>query len=195
MNTRLLIAIVLVLTLGACSSQQVVNQAMSTNVNYGVRLDPKPNPAPGRVNILSKAQGDKKSGKKNGYVGYAQGEQGITVFFIKNEDPADSCGNGANWEITQLRLASQGDPTTEKGSNFGAKQPAWLALAFPGVNLAGGVLFPQTAGQPGVTFLPVFNANQTDKPVDVYYELTLKSCTSPFTTITTDPMWGNGGKK
>lgn len=196
MKIRLLMSIMIATTLGACSSQQVITKAMTTNKNFGVRLDPKPNPAPGRVNILSKAQGNSSTGKKNGFVGYARGEQGLTIFFIKNEDPANTCASGANWVITQLRLASQGNSTTEKGSNFGTGQDAWLALAFPGVNLSNGVLFPQSAGPQETTMLPVFAANQQSGRKNVYYEISLKPCGGDEDdVITTDPMWFNGGKR
>ncbi len=121
MKIRLLMVVVIAMALGACTTQQTVNKLLFKNVDYNVRLDPKPNATPPHVNILSKPQGANSNGRKNGFVGYARGEQGYTVFSIKNEDPADNCATGASWVITKLRLATQGDASTEKGSNFGAR--------------------------------------------------------------------------
>lgn len=193
MKIRLLMVFVIAMALGACATQHSVNKAMSMNVNYNVLLIPQPAANPTRVHIPTGPQGANSAGKKNGFVGYAKGEQGYTHFSIRGSDPADTCASGAKWVITQLRLASKGDPTTEKGSNFGAKQDDWLKDAFPLV-YGKGMLFPQPNGPREVTRLSVFNANRTSDPVNVYYEVTLTDCNDTSKTITTDPMWRNEGR-
>lgn len=197
MNTRLIVALIATVALSACATQQgsmLTKQGfVSTKAkNFGVTLDAKPQQQ--TVKVTSKAQGWNKSGKKDGYVGYARGESGLTLFMVKGEDVADRCSGSAAWVITRLRLASEGDPGEQKGSNFGSPQPAWLAEAFPGVDLGDGDLF-NTDRDGGQTFLPVFNANQQEGEKTIYYEVTLTPCDENIPSFTTDPAWGNGGKR
>ena len=174
----------------------------TTNVklfkNFGVSLQPQP--TAGKVKVRSKAQGWNRAGKKDGYVGYAQGEQGQTFFAIKNEDLGNFCeqedGTGdAKWVITGFHLSATGDSSEEKGSNFGGDQKAypWLKEAFPTVDLDNGALFPNVSKDQGVTFLPVFNANGQLGYEFIYYQVTLTRCSDGF-TLKTDPGWGNGGR-
>lgn len=175
------------------SSDMSLSFVLSNAKNFGVVLEAKP--AQKTVKVQTKAQGWKKSGKKNGYIGMARGESGITIFTVKGEDIADDCAGDAKWVITELRLATEGKPADQKGSNFGKEQPAWLAEAFPGVDLSNGVLFdvPKSVGQ---TFLPVFNANQQVGEKTIYYEVALTNCDSDDDeSYKTDPAWGNGGRR
>jgi len=107
----------------------------------------------------------------------------------------DSCSGKADWVITELLVSATGDPDTEKGTNFGNSQEAypWLEEAFPGVNLADGSLFPTVEKDEGVTFLPVYNANEQLGEKFIYYEVTLSECDGDK-VLTTDPGWKNGGR-
>ncbi len=199
MKIKLFMVVFLMAGLSACAPTQ---KAVSYNMvialkNFGVSLEPKP--AQNTVKISSKAQGWKKNGKKEGYVGYAKGETGWTFFAIKKENLGDSCpsedGSGtAEWVITQLLLSATGDEVTEKGNNFGNSQVLypWLKESFPNVDLTNGVLFDKTKDQ-GVTFLPVYNANGHEGEKFIYYKLILSQCSSTK-VLTTDPGWRNGGR-
>jgi len=198
MKIKLFMVVFLMTVLSACAPAQKVvsNNVVIALKNFGVSLDPKP--AQNTVKVKSKAQGWNKGGKKNGYVGYDTDETGWTFFVVKNEVLGDSCSGTAEWVITKLRVSATGDPATEKGTNFGKKQAAypWLKLAFPNVDLSNGELFNKSKDQ-GVIFLPVYNANghpAADGVKFIYYELTLTRCSDDL-TLTTDPGWGNGGRK
>lgn len=193
MKIRLVIVIVVAVVLTGCPSDEVLSVEVLNvkSKSFGVELEAKP--AQNTVKIHSKAQGWEKSGKKDGYVGYARGESGVTVFYVKHEELDGSCANSADWVITRLRLATEGEIGSEKGSNFGLKQEPWLLEAFPALREAdNGVLFDvNRAG--GQTFLPVFNANRQKGERFIYYEVTLTPC-SDGDLLTTDPGWGNGGR-
>ena len=202
MKIKLLMVVLLIAGLSACGQKKMTVMTIDPKSfkNYGVSLEPKP--GQNSVKIKSKAQGWKKGGKKNGYVGYDQGEAGLTSFAVKKEDLGDFCekedGSGtAEWVITRLRVSATGNPATEKGTNFGNSQTAypWLALAFPNVVLSNGELFNRSKDQ-GVTFLPVYNANghpAADGVRFIYYQLTLTRCSDGL-ELTTDPGWGNEGR-
>ncbi|MBT8039268.1 MAG: hypothetical protein HKO85_07840 [Xanthomonadales bacterium] len=190
MKSRIAIALIVVIMVAGCVHQPILVTGKSKN--FGVSLEAKVQPNKEWVKVLSKAQGFRKSGKKDGYVGYAPGESGVTLFSVKKEDLNANCAGTAEWVITKLELASEGDPADEKGSNFGSAQPAWLAEAFPGVNLANGELFA-VGKNDGQTFLPVYNANGQEGFQLVYYRVTLTRC-SDGKSVPTDPVWGNGGR-
>lgn len=193
MLIRTLTAILLLTIVTACTGKPSL--APGQGKNFGVSLDAKPNQ--GGVKVLSRAQGWQKSGKKNGYVGYEQGESGLTLFTIKKEDLGATCSatdaeDQAEWVITRLQLATEGDPETEKGSNFGQPQPAWLQEAFPAVDLSNGDLYRASAAN-GQTFIAVYNANQQEGYRFIYYQVTLTRCSDGY-SISSDPAWGNGGR-
>ena len=194
MKIKLFIVVLLLAGLSACAAKRMTVTTIDPKLfkNYGVTLDPKPNQ--NTVKIRSKAQGWKKNGKKDGYVGYDKGDAGLTFFAVKKEDLGDSCAGTAKWVITKLLLSATGDPATEKGSNFDSSQTAypWLKEAFPNVDLSNGELFNKSKAQ-GVTFLPVYNANRQQGYKFIYYEVTLSEC-SGDDVLTTDPGWGNGGR-
>jgi len=194
MKIKWLLLLLTVIMFSACDSSSYMSSSLvlSKAKNFGVVLEAKP--AQKAVKVQTKAQGWNKGGKKNGYIGTAQGESGITIFTVKGEDIADDCAGDAQWVITELRLATEGDSAEQKGSNFGKEQPAWLAEAFPGVDKYG-VLFDvdKSVGQ---TFLPVFNANQQEGEKMIYYEVALTNCDSDDDeSYKTDPAWGNGGRR
>ena len=197
MKIKLFMVILLMAGLSACAHNPFVVNTTDVNLfkNYGVSLQPQP--AAGKIKVKSKAQGWNKAGKKDGYVGYAKDDQGLTFFAIKKEDWGDSCLGSAKWVITGLHLSATGDPVTEKGTNFGNSQALypWLKEDFPNADLSNGELFNKSKDQ-GVTFLPVFNANghpAADGDKFIYYELTLTRCSDGL-TLKTDPGWGNGGR-
>jgi hypothetical protein len=204
MKMKLFMVVLLIAGLSACGKKPVTIN--STDIksfkNFVVRLEPKP--ADNTVKVKSKAQGWKKGGKKDGYVGYDIDDAGMTFFAIKKENWGDFCekkdeSGTAKWVITKLLLSATGDPATEKGNNFGNSQEAypWLKKAFPNVKLINGELFNKSKDQ-GVTFLPVFNANgHSAKDLGekfIYYQLTLSECKKDGKVLTTDPGWKNGGR-
>jgi len=199
MKIKWFMVILLMAALSACvHNPSIVNTSnIKSFKNFGVSLQPLP--AANKVKVRSKAQGANRNGKKDGFVGYAKGEQGLTFFSIKNEDLGDFCEKAdttgdAEWVITGLHLSATGDPNTEKGTNFGGDQKAypWLKEAFPEVDLDNGEVFNVNKDQ-GVTFLPIFNANGQLGYQFIYYQVTLTRCSDGF-TLKTDPGWGNGGR-
>ena len=200
MKIKLFMVVILMVGLSACDKKPVANNTndMKFSKNFGVTLLAKPRRHKPTVEIKTKAQGwgkDDKGGRKNGYVGYQQGEFGTTFFIIRNEDVGDSCSGKADWVITELLVSATGDPDTEKGTNFGDSQEAypWLAEAFPGIDLTDGSLFTTENKNEGVIFLPVYNANGQLGEKFIYYEVTLSECDGDK-VLTTDPGWKNGGR-
>lgn len=204
---RTIFSIVVLVALSACVDSRYTQEAEFAQVQrvFGVSLKPNvhPNdPTKSSVQVKSKSQGWKKSGKKEGYVGFDEGESGWIFFGVKNEDMGDTCpvdGGNAGWVISKISLSDSGDAGDEKGDNFGVSQDAWLQKAFPQVTLSNGVIYDESApgASPGQTFAGIFNANATDDEVEVYYEVELRDCSdgSGKTRLKTDPMVGNGGRK
>ena len=173
----------------------VSNIAKDFGKPFEVRLEAKPNQ--GTVKVLTKAQGYRSRGKKDGYIGYKPGQSGLTFFAVKNERSVLNCAGGADWVITHVQLATEGDPDEQKGTNFGEEQPDWLEEAFPDVNLDNGDLYPPVTPDLGTTFLPVNNKNAQEGFKLVYYKVTLSPCDDEGGTVSsvaTDPAWGNGGR-
>ena len=201
MKIKLFMVVLLMVGLSACGQKPMTSNATDIKLskNFGVTLFPRPHKHEPTVEIKTKAQGwgkDDKDGRKNGYVGYKQGEFGITFFIVRNEDVGDSCrneGGHAKWVITQLLISATGDEVTEKGTDFGKPQPEWLEEAFPNVDVTDGSLFTADEEHPGVTCLSVINANQQAGYKFIYYEVTLTRCSDGL-ALTTDPGWGNGGR-
>ena len=189
MFKKLLLITITVAFISACKTTTFTT--VGSAKNFGVSVEAKP--AQSNVKVLAKAQGWNKNGKNNGYVGYGPGESGLTLFTVKKEDLSDTCAGTAEWVITRMRLSSEGNTTTEKGSKFGAAQPAWLQEAFPDVDLADGVLL-DVSKEEGRTFLIVQNDNAQAGYRFIYYELTLTRCSDGLALVT-DPGWGNGGKR
>jgi hypothetical protein len=190
MKIKLFMVMVLMAALPGCGIVFINSDTLKVSKNFGVWLEPKP--AQNTIKIKTKAQGWKKKNKKDGYVGYAQGDSGVTFFGIDRRNLGGSCEAGtADWVISQLRLSASGDEAEEKGTGFGSGQPGWLKEAFPNVDLSNGVLYEAIATK-GITFLPVYNANAQEGFRFIYYEVTLTNC-EDSSTLTTDPGWGNGG--
>jgi hypothetical protein len=192
MKIKLFMILAFMAALPGCSELAIYTDVHKGLKNFVVWLDPKP--AQSTVKITNLPQGWNKKNKKDGYVGYAKGESGMTFFGVKQKNLGGSCNKGtADWVITRLRLSAEGNTTTEKGSGFGSPQPEWLLDAFPDVDLSNGVLFEADKTQ-GVTFLPVYNANGQRGYKFIYYEVTLAKCEGEL-LLTTDPGWGNGGHR
>lgn len=196
MSIRLLPALALAMLLTGCVSLKL--DPMSTRtVNFGVSLEPETGLMPSGIKVRSKPQGWQRGNKKDGYVGYSRGESGFTTFSIRNEVAGARCGdteNPADWVITKLELASQGNATTEKGSNFGQPQSKWLKKAFPRVNMKNGELFNVNDKADGRTTLFAYNANAQKGYRLIYYRVTMTRCSDGH-VIETDPAWGNGGRR
>lgn len=170
-------------------------------VQYGVVL----NPTGSDLKVKSKPKGWNKNGKKDGYVGFAEGESGLVTFGIKGEDVDDKCPfnteGEAKWVITKIELSATGNPETEKGDNFGGDQSEypWLKEAFPGVDLSNGRVFPPE-GFPevdkygGRSTVAIFSANQQEGETFAYYQVTATRC-STGASLKTDPGIGNGGRR
>lgn len=187
---KLIAIIALTAVLTGCATQSL---SPKNSKNFGVSMEAKP--SQNTVKLLSKAQGWKKSGKSEGYVGYAQGESGFTLFTIKKEDLGATCASGAEWVITQMALTTQGDENSQKGTDdtFGKPQPAWLSDAFPDVDPKTGYLL-DVGIQDGRTFLIVQNDNNQVGEKMIYYKVTLSPCDGSD-SYSTDPAWGNGGRR
>jgi hypothetical protein len=201
MKIKFTALLLIALILSGCKTMtEMEGSILTTSVaktQYGVVL--KANSS--GLKIESKAKGWKKDGKKNGYVGFDEGESGLITFAIKNEDIDDRCkppagGGLADWVITLVELSATGDVSTEKGTNFGGdqKEYPWLKEAFPDVTLEDGVIFKAKTLAEGRTSLTLFSANQQIGETFTFYRITATRC-STGETVRTDPGVGNGGKK
>lgn len=193
---RLIVLIITLFVLAACAPQTEA-PAKGKVKNFGISLEAKPNQD--EVKILSKPQGAGKAGKKDGYLGYAQGESGSVLFTIKKEDLSDNCAGTAEWVITQVALTAYGDPGSEKGDDttWGTPQPDWLKLAFPGMNQQTGYVLDVQDKANAQTFAIVKNDNAQEGEKLVFYRVTLTPCDDQGGTLeplTTDPAIRNGGR-
>ena len=194
---RLTVLIITVFLLAACAPQAVA-PAKGKVKNFGISLEAKPNQ--GEVKILSKPQGAGKAGKKDGYLGYAQGESGSVLFNIKKEDLSDNCAGSADWVITQIALTAKGDENSEKGddTSWGTPQPDWLKLAFPGVDQQPGYVLDIQDKADAQTFAVVKNDNAQEGEKLVYYRVTLSPCDDQngnLKPLKSDPAIRNGGRR
>ena len=197
MKRIILVWAVAVLFLTACQTPAPLSNLNTQNLkNYGVSLKITRN----QLKASSKPQGWNKANRKNGYVGYGQGESGWTFFNLKNEDAGNTCasagaGGNADWVITGLHVSAFPEEMSadEKGEKFGGPQPAWLKEALPQVNLADGSLFAVADRKDGVTALAVPNANGQEGYRFIYYRITVEECEGDG-KLTLDPGWGNGGR-
>ena len=193
---RLIVLIITAFVLTACD-QQPVASAKGKVKNFGISLEAKPNQ--GEVKILSKPQGAGKAGKKDGYLGYAQGESGSVLFTIKKEDLSDNCAGTAEWVITQIALTTVGDAGNEKGvaATFDQPQPPWLKEAFPDTTPAVNGYVLDVGKDEAQTFAIVKNDNAQEGEKLVFYRVTLTPCDDQGGTLEplkTDPAIRNGGR-
>jgi hypothetical protein len=197
MKSSILGSVVVLLCLTACQTPQPFDiKNLESTRNYGVTLEAKNK----KLKAKSKSQGWNKSGKKDGYVGFAPGESGWVFFSMKNEDTGNTCksagqGGNASWVITELLLSAYPEVTSadEKGERFGEAQPEWLKEAFPQAD-SNGRLFEATDKKNGVTFLSIANANDQKGERFIYYRVTVEECEGTGKYIL-DPGFGNGGRK
>jgi hypothetical protein len=146
----------------------------------------------GVLAITSGAQGWEASGKNPGYVGFAPNRFGIIVLALKEDNT--SCATGAGWVITKIELSKNGNPTTQKGNNFGGNQKGWLTKAFPAANDSGVLL--DVGKNAATTSFVVGNKNNhksSEGRKMAYYQVTASQCAGSL-EVTTDPGWQNGGK-
>jgi hypothetical protein len=194
---RIILVLAAALFLTACQTPAPLSSQNTMNLkNYGVSLKIVGT----KLKASSKPQGWNKANRKNGYVGYGQGESGWTFFHMKNEDSGNTCasagaGGDAEWVITGLFVSAFPEDMSadEKGEKFGGSQPAWIQEAFPQVNLADGSLFAVDDKKDGVTALAVPNANGQAGYKFIYYSITVEECEGDG-KLTLDPGWGNGGR-
>ena len=183
--------------LTACAAQPAAPSKGKVK-NFGISLEAKP--SQNSVKILSKPQGDRKAGKKNGYVGFAKGESGKVLFTVKKEDLSDTCDGTAEWVITQVALTAYGDETKEKGdeTTFDKKQPTWLKDAFPDTDPGNNGYVLNVTKDKAQTFAIVQNDNAQAGDELIYYRVTLTPCDDlggKLKLLVTDPAIRNGGRE
>ncbi|MDZ4731540.1 MAG: hypothetical protein SH820_16545 [Xanthomonadales bacterium] len=202
MKLQSMVLIVVGCSVAACAPQQMMQTNTMKLNNYWVTLDPKPSPPPGELKIMKGPQGWEKDGKKDGYVGFAQGDSGAIVFALKKETSDNTCANAgldgdAKWVITKVQLSTASDssqtPSSEKG-DFSKAPDAWLKEAFPDVNISTGQIFPPVGGGVGSTTVIINNANNQEGYKFIYYQITASPCMGGQ-PVMTDPGFGNGGRK
>lgn len=193
--THLLILVSVAGLLTGCASTQSLNLLGNDFKAFTVVV--VPNVAENRLDIITPPQGLDSSGKQNGWVGFERGSYG-TILFTLNElpsrprchtDPALS----AEWVLTLVQLTKTGNPTTQKGSNFGSKQEGWIENAIPQMDPADGIAYEKTKNN-GLTSFMLANLNNNSGRKDGYYQIKAKRCTDGF-ELATDPGWGNGGRR
>ena len=191
MNNRFRITIAVTIAAGlALVSSGCANHATLDNdfESYSVVLEERS----GELEILTKAQGWSKFGKKPGYVGFKQGKFGKIVLAL-NENQ-QNCATGANWVLTKIELSKLGNPKTEKGRSFGTDQKGWLTQAFPQADEKGVLL--DASKNSGTTSFAVTNLNNNNGKQWAYYQVTATRCSDEMPqTVVTDPGWQNGGRK
>jgi hypothetical protein len=187
MKTKLILATTCALLL--CSCAITPSDPADLVRSFTVELDPQP--AAGKLKVKSKAQGWRRTFRKDGYVGFAKGESGDILFEVKKGD-SESCSDGAEWVISKLELTVFADPyKKESGRDFGESQEnhVWLKKAFPQVDLQDG----SVSGTLDRTQfrLTVDNAQRNDEVA--YYKVTVTPCEGGD-ALATDPIIRNGGK-
>jgi len=173
--------------------------------NFTVRL----NPANGRID--EPAQGNRRSGRGNGYVGFGLNVAGWTTFQIVSESPWATCkapkGGGAKrakWVITRLEVSDTGKLTTTRnnkpkleGEDFGTSVPDWVTVSIIEADPADGVVF-EADKSVAPTFVQVYNANaQSNEALGeklIYYRIQMTRCSDGH-SVWADPAWGNEGRR
>lgn len=184
-----------VLLLTACQTPGPLSSQNTRDLkNYGVTIKIAGN----KLKASSKPQGWKKDNKKDGYVGWEQGQSGWVSINLKNEDSGHICGAGgekdAKWVITEMYLSAFPEVMSEdEKGDFGGRQPVWLKEAFPQVDLSDGSVFKAADKSQGVTFLSIANANGQEGEKFIYYSVTVEKCDQNV-KIKLDPGFNNGGK-
>jgi hypothetical protein len=172
--------------------------------NFTVRL----NPANGRID--EPTQGNRRSGRGNGYVGFGLNEAGWTTFQIVSESPWATCsapqGGGAKrakWVITRLEVSDTGKQTTGRGGKpklvgeeFGTSVPDWVTISIDADPLNGEVFKADKNSAP--TYVQVYNANAHSNEALgeklIYYRIQLTRCSDGH-SVWADPAWGNDGRR
>lgn len=194
-----ILLILTVFLIAACAPQPVA-PAKGKIKNFGISLEAKPNPSPGRVKILTKAQGSGKAGKKDGYVGFEEGESGVVLFKVKNGDFSATCADTAEWVITQVALTAFKDKNSDKGDEqtFGQPQPSWMQEAFPDIDPKKNGYVLDVDKNDAQTFVVLRNDNAQEGEKLIYYRVTLTPCDDQdgkLKPLQTDPAIRNGGRR
>lgn len=185
-NFKQFTVVLLMASLVLISGCESINVLNNNFVSYVVQMEEDS----GTLKILSEPQGWEADvpGKKPGYVGFAPKSYGIIVLSLTEIFP--TCATGADWVITKIELSKNGNPTTQKGNNFGSNQQGWLTRAFPQADDKGVVV--DVSKNEGRTSFTVGNKNNNNGRQWAYYQVTATKC-SDGSKIMTDPGWQNGG--
>ncbi len=203
MSTWKILMIMSLLGLVACAYHTPPTVVSMTTYNpYPVVL--QPDPPNNRLLVISPPQGVDASGKKNGWIGFDYGESGKITLKLNtlNNNPActDNEVTSAEWVITKVELSNNGKKSTQKGRDFGSKQPDWLTRSFPDAS-PNGVLFdkPKADGVLSFEFGNENNNNKNQPAAWAYYQVTATKCLGSNVdgsdiTLQIDPGVGNRGK-
>lgn len=173
----------LALVVSGCSGINILDKDYES---YSVVMEE----SSGTLVILSNPQGWEADGKNKGYVGFEPGKIGHIVLSLAEAN--QTCEAGANWVITKIELSKNGNPSTQKGLNFGGNQKGWLKKAFPQAD-ENGVLFDVKKGN-GEASKIVENRNNNNGRQWAYYQVTATNC-SNGQVVMTDPGVQNGGRR
>ena len=193
---RIILTVVLICFFGlsACTQgYRTVSTDPAKNKRYFVKLKPKP--AQDELEVKSPPQGYNKDGKKDGYVGFGEGEYGSITFYLQGEEMGAQCADGADWVITEVALSDEGD-SEEKGTRFNMEQDDWLVEAFPGTVQSTGINYSATKDT-GHTLVSVVDENDHPAawgPKTAYYRITVTECDDESEVLVSDPGVGNRGK-
>ena len=178
----------------ACAGPRMEIDLLSSDFeNYQVVLEPDVELK--LLKVITPAQGWEKDGKNAGWVGFARGKNG-TITFTLNALPVKpvctaDAANSAEWVISKVELSKNGNPQSQKGSNFGTNQKGWIEDAFPQMNPDNGVI---KGGGTGTIAVVVQDLNNHRGGQTGYYQVTAKRCSDGLELVT-DPGFGNGGRR
>ncbi len=143
-----------------------------------------------------KKDGKCKNENHKGCLLFHRNHEGYITFYLKSKPKLETCDT-ANEVISLIEVATTGTEDPAKGDYSGRRDKWVKENAFETINLQTGVVFPVPPMTPSTRVtLKNLNSQTFEEMGDkqFWYRVTVKSCSDPSSTITTDPRGDNEGK-